>query len=282
VDARIVELLGIKGRPIKYTVSTMTTCSVQREGHEVDLVVSSPACLEGATLRNVWTSPALNLPCDSAATASDVARFDHLSDLQISDVRGRHAQLLIGVGSGLLQPLEVRLPPAPEQPYAERTQLGWVVRGPSGRPASNKQHRSAETNFVSTQNDSLDNELSQLWNNDFPKLPNADRSCMSVEDRQAQHIADVFWRRWNKEYVPQLIARQKLHSKRRNMQVGDIVLIADQSLPRGKWPLGIVESMAPERDGLVRSAVVRTSKSQLTRPMTQLALLDGALADDHQ
>ena len=126
-------------------------------------------------------------------------------------------------------------------------------------------------------------DLLLLRGNPSVPLGHADQDCYTKRwFRQAQHIVDVFWRRWSKEYVPQLIARQKWHSKRRNMQVGDVVLIADQSLPRGKWPLGIVESVTPGRDGLVRSAVVQTSKSQLTRPVTQLALLEGALGDDHQ
>ena len=55
--------------------------------------------------------------------------------------------------------------------------------------------------------------------------------------RQTQILADHFWRRWVKEYVPALQDRQKWHRPRRNAQVGDLVLVVDQDLLResGFW-----------------------------------------------
>ena len=58
--------------------------------------------------------------------------------------------------------------------------------------------------------------------------------------RQTQILADHFWRRWLKEYVPALQERQKWHRPRRNAQVGDLVLVVDQDLPRGKWHLAVL------------------------------------------
>ena len=45
--------------------------------------------------------------------------------------------------------------------------------------------------------------------------------------RQAQYMADLFWRRWTKENLPTLLERQKWNSVKRNLRVGDIVLVAD-------------------------------------------------------
>ena len=55
--------------------------------------------------------------------------------------------------------------------------------------------------------------------------------------RQTQILADHFWRRWVKEYVPALQDRKKWHRPRRNAQVGDLVLVVDQDLlrERGFW-----------------------------------------------
>ena len=78
------------------------------------------------------------------------------------------------------------------------------------------------------------------------------------------------------------------------MEVGDLVLLADESFPRGKWTLGRVVEVMPSRDGLVRTVRMKTSctvatraKRQregetlsgesttvLTRPVTKLCLLD--------
>ena len=58
--------------------------------------------------------------------------------------------------------------------------------------------------------------------------------------RQAQYLAGLFWRRWTKEYLPTLFERKKWTVPRRNMKVGDLVLLADETFPRGQWPLGLI------------------------------------------
>jgi hypothetical protein len=45
--------------------------------------------------------------------------------------------------------------------------------------------------------------------------------------RQVQYLANLFWSRWTKEYLPLLQERQKWHCAKRNLQVGDIVLVVD-------------------------------------------------------
>ena len=79
--------------------------------------------------------------------------------------------------------------------------------------------------------------------------------------RQTQILADHFWRRWLKEYVPALQERQKWHRPRRNAQVGDLVLVVDQDLPRGKWHLARIVRVIHGKDGLVRTVEVKTGSS---------------------
>lgn len=90
----------------------------------------------------------------------------------------------------------------------------------------------------------------------------------------AQFLANCFWSRWLREYVPLLQVRQKWLSIRRNLQIDDLVLVVDQNLPRGRWLLGRVQEVFPGRDGKVRSAQVKTKSSSLTRPITKLCLLE--------
>ena len=112
--------------------------------------------------------------------------------------------------------------------------------------------------------------------------------------RQAQYLANLFWHRWTREYLPNLLERKKWNTLRRNLEVGDLVLLGDESFPRGKWPLVRVVEVMPSRDGLVRTVRVKTSctvatgaKRQrkgeplggesttlLTRPVTKLCLLE--------
>ena len=80
--------------------------------------------------------------------------------------------------------------------------------------------------------------------------------------RQANFIADLFWRRWLLEYLPILNARSKWHDAQRNLSKGDLVLIADEQLHRGQWPLGVVIEPISGNDGLVGSAKVKFERSK--------------------
>ena len=53
--------------------------------------------------------------------------------------------------------------------------------------------------------------------------------------------------------------------RRKNLRVGDVILIADENYPRGAWPLAQAVEVVTGRDGLVRSATVRTTSTVATR-----------------
>ncbi|XP_059045303.1 uncharacterized protein LOC131841083 [Achroia grisella] len=92
--------------------------------------------------------------------------------------------------------------------------------------------------------------------------------------RKAQCLADMFWSRWVKEYLPTLIPRRSPGQNReQTVTVGDMVLIVDPSLPRGTWPLGRIATVFPGRDGIVRVAEVSTSGGILRRPLKRLVKL---------
>ena len=98
--------------------------------------------------------------------------------------------------------------------------------------------------------------------------------------RHVQYLADVFGRRWMREYLPSLQQRQKWSHANRNFAVGDVVLMLDDTLPRGLWPLGRVLEVFPNQsDGLVRSVKLKTRSSILVRPIDKIVLLEAALRD---
>ena len=93
--------------------------------------------------------------------------------------------------------------------------------------------------------------------------------------QQAQILADHFWKRWLKEYVPALQERQKWHRPRRNTEVGDLVLLVDEPLPRGQWRMDRVIKVVSGRDGLVQTVEIKTEASKsLVRPIQKLCLLE--------
>ena len=49
-----------------------------------------------------------------------------------------------------------------------------------------------------------------------------------------QYLGDSFWVRWSKEYLLQLQERQKWLKLKKNVAIGDVVLIMDSNL-RNSW-----------------------------------------------
>ena len=60
-----------------------------------------------------------------------------------------------------------------------------------------------------------------------------------------------------RDYFPTLLVRQKWHVTKRNVKVGDIVLVQDCNAIRGKWKLAQVVIAEPGRDGMVRDVQIR-------------------------
>lgn len=92
--------------------------------------------------------------------------------------------------------------------------------------------------------------------------------------RKSQFVANCFWKRWVKEYLPTLTKRTKWFKKAKPLEVGDIVLVVDENLPRNTWPKGRIISVKRGRDNNVRSATIQTSTSVMERPTVKLALLE--------
>ena len=78
--------------------------------------------------------------------------------------------------------------------------------------------------------------------------------------RQAQLLANHYWKRWLREYIPSLQERQKWHKTQRNLQTGELVLITDDNVPRHQWPIGRVTNVFPGSDGLVSLSFCRGSR----------------------
>ena len=101
-----------------------------------------------------------------------------------------------------------------------------------------------------------------------------DQDKYSKRWRQAQCLANAFWKRWMKDYLPVLQRRQKWYFPRRNFAIGDLVLVVDEKAPRGRWPMGLVQEVFPDSNGHVRSVRVKTASSVCKRDIRKLCLLE--------
>ena len=71
--------------------------------------------------------------------------------------------------------------------------------------------------------------------------------CAKRRWKQVQYLASVF-RRWAREYLPALQARQKRMRSKTNIPKEDIVLVAERNIQKGQWPLGRVIDTNMGRD----------------------------------
>ena len=94
--------------------------------------------------------------------------------------------------------------------------------------------------------------------------------------RQAQLLTNTFWKRWVREYLPTLQERQKWQSVKRSLKTGDLVLMVDEKIPRGQWPLAVVQEIYPDSRGIVRHVMVRKADGLLKRDVRKLCLWEAA------
>jgi len=79
--------------------------------------------------------------------------------------------------------------------------------------------------------------------------------------RRVQHLADQFWKEWQRSYLSTMQERRKWLIPKRNIAVGDIVLLREKNQKRNVWPMAKVDAVKTSPDGLVRSATVVVPKT---------------------
>ncbi|KAK2578790.1 hypothetical protein KPH14_012728 [Odynerus spinipes] len=94
-----------------------------------------------------------------------------------------------------------------------------------------------------------------------------------------QQRVQQFWSNWSSHYLKRHQAISKWHHPRNEIKENSLVLIVDERLPPGKWPLARVLSLLPGKDGLARVASLKTSNTTLTRPLIKLVPLSGVDQD---
>ncbi|XP_059616178.1 uncharacterized protein LOC132261395 [Phlebotomus argentipes] len=88
-----------------------------------------------------------------------------------------------------------------------------------------------------------------------------------------QRMVQDFWRRWQQKYVTTLQHRPKWYKKTRNLCVGDLVLLRDNTFKPTFWSMGRVLEIHPGRDEVVRVVTVKTQDGVQKRAVNTLAWL---------
>lgn len=98
--------------------------------------------------------------------------------------------------------------------------------------------------------------------------------------RHSQVLADHFWARFIRLYVPSLQVHQKWQASPADLVQDSVVMIADPQLPRALWPIGRVIKTHLSPDGHIRSADVKVRERVYTRPVARLVVLPALPSGD--
>ncbi|XP_003382158.1 putative integrase core domain protein [Trichinella spiralis] len=98
--------------------------------------------------------------------------------------------------------------------------------------------------------------------------------------RYRQQLLAKWWRSWRREYLSELMQRQKWRSSPAGPEVNDLVLILEENIPRVQCPIGVITELHFGSDGIARSARIRTSNNEITRQVAKLVQLEPATVSD--
>ena len=82
------------------------------------------------------------------------------------------------------------------------------------------------------------------------------------------------------EYLATLQQQAKLSSRKRNVNVGDIVLLKDGDQFRNDWVMAMVLTVKRSNDDLVRSVTIKTKNGVFERPIHKLVPLTHIQTND--
>ncbi|KRY08860.1 SUMO-activating enzyme subunit 2 [Trichinella patagoniensis] len=110
-----------------------------------------------------------------------------------------------------------------------------------------------------------------------------------VEDQDPiWHPPERGRREWNSRcryrqqsgYLAILLPRWKWTSTTEGPKLNDLILVLEDSVPRARYPLGVVTELFPGNDGVSRAARLRTSTAEITRLVVKLVVLERARISD--
>ena len=92
--------------------------------------------------------------------------------------------------------------------------------------------------------------------------------------RYVDKLTADFFERFKKDYLKEQALHYERRRQVRDVQLGEVVLIAADNVKRQEWIMGVVIEVFPSVDGVARSVRLRTSNGVLRRPVQRLCALE--------
>ena len=97
---------------------------------------------------------------------------------------------------------------------------------------------------------------------------------LRVTWKQAQSRVNAFWKSWSVEYLALLHSRSKWQSTQRDLKVGDLVILVDETKKRHDWKMGRIVSVEGRDNHVTRARVKRGDGRIVLKDRTKLVHLE--------
>lgn len=103
---------------------------------------------------------------------------------------------------------------------------------------------------------------------------NLDVDSLSLRHQEMVFRQEDFWKVWSTEYIRNLPPAFQKFKKEGNVEVGSVVMVREDNMPRSKWCIGVVKRLHLGKDDIPRSADIKTSSGLKTRAIQRLYNLE--------
>ncbi|GFY26473.1 pro-Pol polyprotein [Trichonephila clavipes] len=99
-----------------------------------------------------------------------------------------------------------------------------------------------------------------------PDLDNLDKINNSKRYQYQQALRDNLWKRFRNEYLSMLVQTPN-RSEARQVKLGGIVIVENDTKKRLDWLLGKIIGMFPGKDGCTRAVKLKTTGGEIVHPL---------------
>lgn len=104
-----------------------------------------------------------------------------------------------------------------------------------------------------------------------PQPAAQNRETLTKRWKYSQRLLNEFWTHWRRDYLMNLrSAHHCVNTTTEVLNVGDVVLMAEDKMTQQTWKTGKTEDVFLGRDGFIRACSVRTSLGTVLRRPVQL------------
>ena len=185
----LAESLGVSGKPVHFSLSSINAENTPRSGYEVALNVMALNGDHPIFLDKVWTVDRLPISKRSVPSDEDVSQWSHLKGIKFARFDGGEKTVGILIGNDVPEAHWVceERRGRRKKPYAVRTPLGWTLIGRLDSFSTAKERR---VNFKGGCQEMLSSQLRRMYNAEFSESLASTELAMSGEDRRALAILE--------------------------------------------------------------------------------------------